>query len=134
MELNIQKFLRARPFNKALLSEPPYSFNIKSHTKYTNLIQFTYDMLDSPKSDPIIRESRGLILNEDDNWNVVAYPFNRFFNEGEGCADTIDWSTAKVQEKVDGTLIIMYWYDNIWQIATRGSPDASGQVGDTMFT
>jgi hypothetical protein len=77
-----------------------------------------------------VREARGLILDQSNDWNVVAYPFKRFFNDGEGPADPIDWSTARVQEKVDGTLIIMYYYADKWRIATKGSPDASGSVGD----
>jgi hypothetical protein len=142
MELEIQKYLReGRKCQDGILfhnnrklkelESEPYCLNIKRHPKYPNLVQFGYDMLDSPKIDPIIRESRGLILDESNNWNVVAFPFKRFFNEGEFGADTIDWSTARVQEKIDGSLIIMYWYGGDWHIATRGSPDASGSVGDT---
>jgi hypothetical protein len=144
MELEIQKYLRRykegqfQPslvaFHLSELAAAPYFLNIKRHPKYNNLIQFSYDQIESPKADPIIRECRGLILDEANNWNVVAFPFKRFFNEGEGTADTIDWNTARVQEKVDGTLIIMYWYDGTWQIATRGSPDAGGSVGDALFT
>jgi len=110
MELNIQNFLR-HPLNTKekimYLEGEPYNLNIKRHPKYTNLVSFCYDTIESPRADPIIMESRGLILNEDDNWNIVAFPFTRFFNEGEFYAAPIDWSTASVQEKVDGTLIIM---------------------------
>lgn len=128
--LEIQKFLRADPGNLQFLGEAPYSLSIKQHPKWPELYQFTYDQIESKKDDPIVREARGLILNKDDNWSIVALPFRRFFNEGEGCADAIDWSTARVQEKVDGTLIIMYAYGTEWQVATKGSPDAGGQVGD----
>lgn len=128
MSLHIQDFLRAN--GSAPLALPPYSLNIKQHPEFPNLYQFTYDQIESKRDDPLVREARGLILDADDGWNVVAYPFRRFFNEGEGPADHIDWSTARVQEKVDGTLIIMYHYANRWRIATKGSPDASGSVGD----
>jgi hypothetical protein len=136
-ELNIQHFLRwcdilekHWPDVLDALRFDPYFLGVKQHPKYPELYQFTYDMIDSPKNDPLVKECRGLILNSADNWNVVAFPFTRFFNEGEFQAAPIDWKTARVQEKVDGTLIIMYYYDNKWQIATRGSPDASGPVGD----
>jgi hypothetical protein len=42
----------------------------------------------------------------------------------------IDWSTAKVQEKLDGSLIQAYFYDNQWHVATSGCPDGLNQVGD----
>ena len=140
MELQIQKFLReyesASPFAAerilASLLELQIKFGIYTnhHPQYLNLIQFSYDQIESPKDHPIVRECRGIILDSCNNWNVVAYPFNRFFNYGEGYADEIDWTTARVQEKVDGSLIIMYHYDDKWHVATRGSIDASGTVGD----
>lgn len=54
------------------------------HTKYSNLINFCYSQIDSPYYHPIVKEARGIILDESDNWNVVAYPFNRFYSVGEG--------------------------------------------------
>lgn len=114
-----------------------YGIYSKRHPKYSNLVQFGYDQIESAKSkfDPHVIESRGIILDEAKNWNVVAYPFNRFFNYGEGVSQfDIDWNTARVQEKVDGSLMIMYFYNNQWQVATRGSINASGNVGDNSFT
>ena len=127
--LYIQELLRTG-IDPEILTKEPYFLSVKQHPDYPELYQFTYNMIDSPKGDPLVNQCRGLILNSQDNWNVIAYPFNRFFNEGEFHADPIDWNSARVQEKVDGTLIIMYWYDGEWQIATRGSPNASGPVGD----
>jgi hypothetical protein len=39
-----------------------------------------------------------------------------------------------VYAKEDGSLCQLFWYDNKWNIATSGSPDASGNVGDWGFT
>jgi len=128
-ELNVQKFLREVPGGLIRLQEPPYNLKVRPHPEFANLVSFCYDQIDSPKADPIVLECRGLILDSQDNWNVVAFPFTRFFNDGEFQAAKIDWNTARVYEKVDGTLIIMYWYEGKWRIATRGSPNASGSVG-----
>ncbi len=49
-------------------------------------------------------QSRGLILRKDTN-QPVCVPFYKFFNFGEEQAHPIDWSTALVYEKVDGSLI-----------------------------
>jgi hypothetical protein len=131
MELEIQKWLRANVLDLGLIwLQNNLGIYTNLHPQYPNLVQFSYDQIESPKDHPIVRECRGIILDSANNWNVVAYPFNRFFNYGEPCADKIDWSTARVQEKVDGSLIIMYYYDGKWHVATRGSIGASGTVGD----
>lgn len=108
--------------------------NVKQHPKYPELYHLAYDQLESPKGHPIVRECRGLILNSADNWAVVAYPFNRFANLGESWADQIDWNTVRVQEKVDGSMLIFWFYQGQWNVSTKGSPDAGGQVGDFGFT
>lgn len=53
------------------------------------------------------RECRGLVLDEAKDWAVVAMPYTRFFNYGERWASCIDWATAKVFEKMDGSLMTM---------------------------
>lgn len=108
--------------------------NIKRHPKYLHLVQFKYNQIESPMGDPVVQECRGLILDERDNWAVVARPFDKFFNYGEGHAAAIDWNTAKVQEKLDGSLIILYNYDEQWHFATSGTPDAGGEVNGYGFT
>ncbi len=84
----------------------------------------------------IVQQCRGLILDESSNWRVVARPYDKFFNIEEQRAAKIDWSTAKVFEKLDGSLFTMYWYDNEWQVSTSGMPDALGNVANhpKMYT
>jgi T4 RnlA family RNA ligase len=106
----------------------------KRHPKYPNLVMFKYDMINSPMNNPLVQECRGIILDEAKNWEVVARPFDKFFNYGEGHAAEIDWSTAKVQEKLDGSLMIMYWHDGMWQIASSGLPDAGGAINNYTTT
>lgn len=100
----------------------------KRHNVYNNLILFKYDQINSPMNEIICQECRGLILDENNNWQAVSWPFLKFWNYGEGHAAKIDWSTARVFEKVDGSLIQLYFYNGTWEISTSGTPDASGQV------
>lgn len=130
MELNIQKYLRSGKTPDDLKDE--LAINHRRHSKYNNLVSFKYDQLDSPRGHEIIKESRGIILDEDNNWNVVAFPFKRFFNLNEGHADKIDWPSATVCEKMDGSLCTLYSHNNQWQVATGGSADAGGNVGDGL--
>ena len=53
----------------------------------------------------------------------VCHPFDKFFNYEEVHADNIDWNTATVYEKVDGSLIKV-WFDETWHVSTNGCVDA----------
>ena len=46
---------------------------------------------------------------------------------GESSADAIDWSTARVMEKLDGSLATLYWYKGEWHVSSSGVPDASSE-------
>lgn len=105
-----------------------YKVKVSRHGRYPNLHMFKYSQTDSPLGEPAVQGCRGLILDADRNWEIVAYPYDKFFNHGEGHAAVIDWSTARVLEKLDGSLIILYHYDGAWQCASSGLPDARGNV------
>ena len=82
-------------------------------------------------SEKIVRECRSLILREDImsdlrvEYTVVAMPFRKFGNYGESYADEINWAKAEVQEKIDGSLI-MVWRDiNGMHVSTSGCIDAA---------
>lgn len=100
--------------------------------RHPQLVQLKYDQIESDLADPLVRQCRGIIYDSNDNWNIVARPFDKFFNYGEAEAAEIDWPTARVVEKLDGTCCILYYYDG-WHVATLGSCDASGSVGDHNF-
>jgi hypothetical protein len=129
MELEIQKYLRNNTHGIWRL-KCEHAISAKRHEEYTNLVAFKYNQIESDFSKPIVQEARGIILDENDNWNVVCYSFKKFFNVNEPNAAKIDWSSAVVLEKLDGSLCQLYYYDNKWNVATSGTPDASGQVND----
>ena len=103
---------------------------IRRHSKYPHLVLFKYDMVNGDIQNPIVQKCRGLILDESKDWNVVSYPFDKFFNYGEPGAASPDWSTVVVQEKLDGSLMTMYPYMGQWHVATSGMPDAIGPPGN----
>ena len=74
--IKIINFIREHDNWEELLSSPPYSLSIKR--KDTRIL-FKYSQIDSDFSLEIVREARGLIL-EDKTWNVVCYPFKKFYN------------------------------------------------------
>ncbi len=83
---------------------------------------FNYS-IDCDFSDPIVQEARGIIINLD-TLDVVCWPFRKFGNHNESYVDNIDWASARVQEKVDGSIVKLYWFNDEWIWATNGVIDA----------
>ena len=104
-----EELLSCDPYNLKILRDPPY-------------IMFKYNQLKSDFSFPLVQEARGIIFNEQ-TLKCVSRKFNKFFNFSEPNSANIDWTTASVQEKIDGSLI-GFWYDNGWHISTNGTIDA----------
>ena len=132
MSIYVQDSLRAGMTLEAIIERT--KLHARRHKDYPNLVLLKYDMVDSDMKDPLVRQCRGLILDEANGWMCVTRPFDKFFNLGEPLAADIDWASAKVLEKVDGSLMQLYWYDGAWRVASSGSPDASGSVGMAQLT
>jgi hypothetical protein len=122
-------FMREHENWRELLSKAPYFISFDEDDNFALL---KYDQIRSDFSEPIVRECRGLIVDKN-TYTPVALSFYKFFNVQEPNADTIDWGSAVVQEKVDGSKILL-WFDNYeyaWRISTSGCLNASGaNVGD----
>jgi RNA ligase len=73
----------------------------------------------SKQWDDITLACRGLVL--DNEGNVVAKPFPKFFNYEEHTSDEIPNESFEVFEKMDGSLGIFFYYEGEWHMATRGS-------------
>lgn len=89
-----------------------------------NLAIFNYDIMADFK-DPYVQEARGIIIDTK-SCDVVCFPFRKFGNYHESYADKIDWNSAKVQEKVDGS-IIKLWFckdKDMWQWSSNSCIDA----------
>lgn len=78
------------------------------------------------KENEIVRECRGLVLEISSSYvpviRVVRRGFKRFFNFNEpnlSHPDNINFSNNIVTEKMDGTLLLMSFYNNKWHIGTR---------------
>ena len=130
MELEVQKFLRGG----GTLEDLAAMYAIKAkHNVALGVVALNYNQIASPMHEPICQECRALIL-ETEGWEVVSRSFFKFFNWGEPNAHPLDWATARVQEKVDGSLICFYFHQGAWRIATKGTPDASGPVNTSGTT
>lgn len=119
MELALEQFILENPNWMQLLQEEPYNLTVKIDGDYALL---SYDMIRSDFSYQIVREARGIIFKIS-TLTPVCVPFFKFFNVQETNADEIDWSSARVTEKVDGS-IIKVWFDEGWHVSTNGTIDA----------
>lgn len=119
--LELQKFMQEYDNWAELLATEPYNLKI---SYYEKLVMFKYNQLTADFSIPLVREARGIILECKPPYRVACWPFEKFFNYGEEYAAQIDWSTASVQEKIDGSLIKCYFWDDEWRLATNGTINA----------
>jgi RNA ligase len=71
------------------------------------------------KWDEITLMCRGLVLDKDGT--VVAKAFNKFFNMEEHKPEEIPNGQFEVFEKLDGSLGILFNYNDEWILATKGS-------------
>ena len=118
--LKVVEFIKNNIDWEEKLSKDPYNIKIKRDNGF---IILNYNQISSDFYNPIVKECRGIIL-EDGTYNPVCVPFFKFGNYGEGYADKIDWKTARVQEKVDGSLIKLWWYKDKWYVSTNSMIDA----------
>ena len=128
-KLELRDFILSHDNWEELLTTDPYNLKISRDGDY---IMFKYNQLSSDFTIPLVCEARGIIFRESD-WECVSHAFNKFGNWGENYCPNIDWNTASVQEKVDGSLI-KFWYDNGWHISTNGTIDAfKAELNDAKY-
>lgn len=121
--LKLQEFIKENPKDfREKLSEKPYCIKTIEDNHH---ILFKYNQIGSDFNIELVRECRGIILYKED-WSVACFPFSKFGNFGESYAPEIDWSSAKIFEKLDGSLI-KYWFSKALNhpvISTNGTIDA----------
>ena len=127
--LAIQKYLKEHGLAKAV-----ETFKLKVR-EYPHKVLLKYDQIESDMKLEEVQDCRGLIL-EMNTWEVIAMSFRKFFNSAEGSAAKIDWDSAVIMEKLDGSLIQLYFDKvlNKWIPATSGSGEGEGEVNNKMGT
>lgn len=108
---------------KEVLSEKPYCLSINNYKNYYCLsyIQFLSDF-----TNEFVCQSRGTIYKLENNYfKAVCVPFYKFFNYSEPLAAKIDWNNFKVLEKIDGS-IMKLWWDEEWHISSNSVINPEG--------
>lgn len=127
--LKIVSYIKEHGLEKALKE-----FKLKSRD-YDKKVLIKYDQIESSMGLEEVQDCRGLIL-EKDTWKIMCLSFRKFFNNAEGHAATIDWNTAHILEKLDGSMIQVYWdwNENKWFAATTGTGEGEGEVNNKNGT
>jgi len=129
--LAIQKYILEHGIEKAI-----NDFKLKTRV-YENKILLKYDQLVSPTLMALqeMQDCRGIILDRKD-FKVMSLAFRKFFNSEEGNAHKIDWNTAHILEKLDGSCMQVYWdhYKNTWFAGTTGTAEGEGEVNNKLGT
>lgn len=114
--LEIQKYLSAHSLEEL---KEEYDINSNPHPTLP-IFKLNYG-IDSPKLNPITRECRSLTLDKDNN--LISRAFPRFFNLHEALEinDTFNWGEFSANEKTDGWICVLFWYNNQWVISSRSS-------------
>jgi hypothetical protein len=129
--MQLQTFLRTQGLS-ALTTQ--YQIKVNRHNTFPHLVCLKYSQQESPMGETIVQQCRGIIIDENNDWSIVSYPYDKFFNHGEAHAPKIDWNTAQVYDKLDGSLMTLYHYQGEWRVQSSGTADAAGEVGGFDFS
>lgn len=109
---------------------------LENYKQYPQSVKLNYDpdskltvakYIDYNFDVPHIMDARGLVLDE--NGNIVARPYKKFFNYKELADRDIDDKYKKLSDwhdgvdydvtlKVDGSLVIMFYYNGKWMFSS----------------
>ena len=84
-----------------------YDLKIQHDDVENNIVIFNYG-IGSDFSLPIVQEARGIIIDLTGP-DVMCWPFRKFGNWNESYADSIDWNYAVARQKIDGSLIKLFY-------------------------
>jgi len=95
-------------------------------TDYPDRVVLNYNQIESPTQHPLCDECRALILRKD-TWEVLARSFSRFYNVGEDKRTSeFPVTKARIEEKLDGSLMSVYHDGEKWCVSTRKMAYAEG--------
>ena len=122
--LKVLEFIKAHKDWEVLLSQEPYCIKVSRDEMFgKRLVMLKYNQIDSDFNEEIVRECRGLIFDED-SYEPVCVPFFKFGNYGESYCPEIDWQSAVILSKEDGSLMKVVKLGENYLISTNGCIDA----------
>ena len=119
--LKVLEFIKNNDDWEEKLSQPPYCIKITKDIYFGDrLCMLKYNQIESDFNNEIVRECRGLIFNLV-TLEPVSVPFFKFGNYGESYCPEIDWESATIMEKIDGSLIKIVKMGGNFLVSTNGT-------------
>lgn len=109
--------------------------DMNGNIKFPNLYMLSYSQFNSDFNNPIVKACRGCIVEViDDKAKMICTPFYKFGNYGESYCDNIDWNTAKVLDKVDGSLLKLFNYNDEWIWVTNNGWNITSPLQERLVS
>ena len=123
----IIKFINEHKNWRQILTSEPYNLKVKEDDNY---ILLKYNQLFSDLTNPLVQEARGIIIKkEKGKYKPVCLPFTKFFALRDPNAKNAIYKLCHqkkwlLEQKIDGSLIKLWYDNNKWHVSTNGSIDA----------
>lgn len=129
--MELIKFLKAEGLT-GLINR--FNVNVKPSTKYPNLVCLTYNQLKTPKN-AITNDCRGIIIDKN-TFEIISLPFTRFndYNPTTFKNTSFDVENFKTYDKIDGSLMSVFYYDGQWNVSSKSTVDAQGLITEVNMT
>jgi hypothetical protein len=101
---------------KKTVEAEPYFLKIKEDTKCPDLALFH----SQPNSDfnlSIVRVCNGLIIDKN-NLKIVCYTFEKLKDDIHP-VEEVNYNDCFIEDAVEGTLMRLFFYNNVWQLSTK---------------
>lgn len=124
--MKVIEFIKQNENWRDLLTKSPYNLKIKDEDDLT-ILSYTHA---TKFSEDISCECRGLIIDRE--FNIVCRKFDKFFNWIEPHISRAEIlyqmlkfkSNLKFYEKMDGSIVSLYYYKNEWRLCSNNTIDA----------
>ena len=105
---------------------------------YPEAYMVSYSQFESDFTNSIVKACRGSIIDVSDlnSPEMICTPFYKFMNHNQVGEDIIDWSTAKVRDKIDG-MLMKCWYSkklNHWVWVSNNGWDIDCILPETLIS
>ena len=131
VDSNLDSFTKV----KDCLESAPYFLKVKEDNNFPDLYLLSYDNDKSDMTNPVVCECRGIILEKNTN-NVISYTFNKSIdcvlnnvvldnNNEIVVPGGFNFDDSVIEESVDGTQVRLFYYNDVWNVATTRCIDAN---------
>ena len=111
---------------KQVLENEPFYLGIKEDNEFNPNLFIIHNTDKSNVNIKLVRESNGIIL-EKNTFKIYCYTFDKCYDNDVEITTNInfDYDNLYIESTIEGTLIRLYFYNNIWNISTKKCLDAS---------